>query len=88
MLVMALSNEPSGMPTQGHQSAAPNGPAAQAGLKTGDVIVRLNSTAVTDEAGLLDNVLNKAPGEQVTLQVYRGSQLSTVNVTLGKLSIP
>ena len=65
-----------------------NGPAAQAGLKAGDVIVRLNSTAVTDEAGLLDKVLNKNPGEQVALQVYRGSQLSTVNVTLGKLSTP
>ena len=65
-----------------------NGPAAQAGFKAGDVIVRLNSTAVTDEAGLLDNVLNKSPGEKVMLQVYRGSQLSTVNVTLGKLSIP
>jgi S1-C subfamily serine protease len=65
-----------------------NGPAARAGLKAGDVIVRLNSTAVTDKTGLLDNVLNKTPGEQVTLQVYRGSQLSTVNVTLGKLNIP
>lgn len=65
-----------------------SGPAAQAGLKTGDVIVRINSTAVTDEAGLQDNVLNKSPGEQVTLQIYRGNQLSTVNVTLGKLSIP
>jgi len=43
---------------------------------------------VTDKAGLLDNVLNKSPGEQVTLQIYRGSQLSTVNVTLGKLSLP
>lgn len=65
-----------------------NGPAAQAGLKAGDVIVRINSTAVTDETGLLDNVLNKSPGEQVTLQVYRGRQLSTVDVTLGKLSLP
>jgi PDZ domain len=27
------------------------GPAAQAGLKAGEVIVRLNDTAVTDEAG-------------------------------------
>lgn len=76
--------------TQGVLVASVNatGPAAQAGLKAGDVIVRLNSTAVTDEAGLLDNVLNKSPGEQVALQVYRGSQLSTVNITLGKLSIP
>jgi S1-C subfamily serine protease len=69
-------------------SVAANGPAAQAGVKAGDVIVRINSTAVTDEAGLLDNVLNKSPGDKVTLQVYRGSQLSTVNVTLGKLSMP
>lgn len=65
-----------------------NGPAAQAGLKAGDVIVRINGTAVTDEARLLDNVLNKRPGEKVTLQVYRGSQLLTMNVTLGKLNLP
>lgn len=65
-----------------------NGPAAQAGLKAGDVIVRLNERAVTDEAALLDNVLNKRPGEQVTLQVYRGTQLATVNVTLGSLHVP
>lgn len=69
-------------------SLAANGPAAQAGVKAGNIIVRINSTAVTDEAGLLDNVLNKRPGERITLQVYRGSQLTTVKVTLGKLSIP
>lgn len=69
-------------------SVAANGPAAQAGLETGEVIVRLNDRTVTDEAALLDNVLNKRPGEQVTLQVYRGNQLATVNVTLGKLTIP
>lgn len=65
-----------------------NGPAAQAGLKAGDVVVRINNIAVTDEARLLDNVLNKRPGEKVTLQVYRGSQLLTMNVTLGKLNLP
>ena len=69
-------------------SVTANGPAAQAGLKAGDVIVRLDNTAVTDEAGLQDNVLNKNPGAKVALQIYRGSQLSTLNVTLGKLSIP
>ncbi len=65
-----------------------NGPAAQAGLKAGDMIVRINDTAVTDEAALLNNVLNKSPGEKVALQVYRGNQRSTVNVTLGNLHIP
>jgi S1-C subfamily serine protease len=69
-------------------SVVANGPAAQAGLKVDDVIVRLNDRVVTDEAVLLDNVLNKRPGEQVTLQVYRGNQFVTVNVALGKLSMP
>jgi len=59
-----------------------NGPAAQAGSKAGDIIVRINDTAVTDEASLLDNVLNKSPGEKVALQVYRGNQRSTVNLIL------
>ena len=65
-----------------------NDPAAQAGLKAGDMIVRINDTAVTDESALLDNVLNKSPGEKVALQVYSGNQRSTVNVTLGNLHIP
>ena len=65
-----------------------NDPAAQAGLKAGDMIVRINDTAVTDDSALLDNVLNKSPGEKVALQVYSGNQRSTVNVTLGNLHIP
>jgi S1-C subfamily serine protease len=69
-------------------SVAANGPAAQGGLRAGDVIVRLDDRAVTDEVALLNNVLNKRPGEQVALQVYRGTQRSTVNVTLGTLHLP
>ena len=65
-----------------------NGPAAQGGLRAGDVIVRLDDRAVTDEVALLNNVLNKRPGEQVALQVYRGTQRSTLNVTLGTLRLP
>ena len=65
-----------------------NGPAARAGLRAGDIIVRINDTVVTDEATLLDNVLNKSPGDKVALQVYRGNQRSTVNVKLGNLHIP
>jgi putative serine protease PepD len=65
-----------------------NGPAAQAGLKAGDMIVRINDTAVTDDSALANNVLNKSPGEKVALQVYRSNQRSTVNVTLGNLHIP
>ncbi len=33
------------------------------------------------------NAHNKSPGEKVALQVYRGNQRSTVNVTLGSLRV-
>jgi S1-C subfamily serine protease len=68
-------------------SVDPNGPAGQVGLKADDIIVRIDDTPVTNESALLDNVLNRSPGEKVALQIYRGNQRSTVNVTLGKLQI-
>lgn len=68
-------------------SVTANGPAAQAGLRVGQIIVQINDTAVTDFPTLLNQVLNRSPGEKVTLQVYSGSQRSTVNVTLGTLNL-
>jgi S1-C subfamily serine protease len=53
-----------------------NNPVAQAGLNANDIIVRINNTAVRDVSSLMNNVLNKNPGEQVMLQIYRGHQRS------------
>ncbi len=67
-------------------SATPNGSAAAAGLKAGDVIVQIDNTRVTDVQTLGDALLSKSPGDTVAVTFYRGSQHMTVNVTLGELS--
>jgi putative serine protease PepD len=64
------------------------GPADQAGLKVGQIIVHIDNTPVTDIAALNNYVLSKTPGTQVTLQVYQGNQKQTVKVTLGTLPLP
>ncbi len=66
-------------------SLVANGPAAQAGLQPGDVIVKIDNKAVNDTSSLSDVLISKSPGDVVSVQVYRGSQVLTVNVKLGEL---
>jgi S1-C subfamily serine protease len=66
----------------------PGGPADQAGLKVGEIIVQIDETQITDIAELNNYVLSKSPGTQVTLQLYQGNQKQTVKVTLGTLPLP
>lgn len=63
------------------------GPAAQAGLKGGDVIVQMDGKAINDVSSLDDFLLSKKPGDTVSVQVYRGSQQQSVQVTLSELQI-
>jgi S1-C subfamily serine protease len=66
-------------------STAPNGPAAAAGLNTGDVIVQIDNTPITSVQSLGDALLSKNPGDTVSVTIYRGSQQMTVNATLGEV---
>src|SRR6266700_2624956 len=66
-------------------SLVSNGPAAQAGLQPGDVIVKVDNKEVNDTSSLSDVLISKSPGDVVSVQVYRGSQVVTVNVKLGEL---
>lgn len=57
-------------------------PAAKAGFKAGDVIVRMNEQAIETVGGLRHALRNKKPGETVTLVVVRQRNEQTLNVRL------
>jgi serine protease Do len=63
----------------------PNGPAAQAGIKPGDVIVKINGQPVTDSAALRLQVSETDPGTTVPITVRRGNSNLDLNVKLGEL---
>jgi S1-C subfamily serine protease len=67
-------------------SVTPNGPAATAGLRAGDVILQIDNTPITSVQSLGDALLSKSPGDTVAVTINRGGQQMTVNVTLGELS--
>ncbi len=50
----------------------------------GDIIVEANGVPVRDLAGLRDVVSVMKPGDTVTLKVYRGEELKTIDVKLGR----
>ena len=64
---------------------SPNTPAASAGLKKGDVIVKLNGQAVNDNNDLRNTISQMAPGTTVKLDIWRDGKTQDYNVTLGEL---
>jgi serine protease Do len=67
-------------------SVTPGGPADKAGLKTGDVILRLNGKDENDPNVLRNEIAGTAPGTAVTLTIMRNGQEQQLHVTLGNLS--
>ncbi len=64
----------------------PNGPAAKAGIKAGDVILQVNGDAVQDSTDLPSQIADLKPGTQAQLQIWRDGATKELGVTLGKLS--
>jgi S1-C subfamily serine protease len=64
-------------------SVATGGPAATAGLIPGDVVTAVGSTALDPNHPFDPTVLGLAPGEQVTLTVYRNGTSRTFQLTVG-----
>ena len=58
-----------------------NGPAAQAGIRPGDVIVKVNSQTVGNVSELLSTVASLAPGTKAQLQVWRRQGLTDITIT-------
>jgi serine protease Do len=58
------------------------GPAARAGVKTGDVVLSMNGGAIADSRELAHRVGARHPGEVVTLQVWRDGKEQTIGLTI------
>ncbi|MER7443350.1 trypsin-like peptidase domain-containing protein [Micromonospora avicenniae] len=64
------------------ESVEPSGPAQAAGLKAGDVVLRLNGRPMTEPSDLIALVRKFAPGSVVTVEYRRGSSRQNASVTL------
>jgi serine protease Do len=65
----------------------PGGPAARAGLESGDVITQFNGQDVQDSDALVAMVVGTKPGTSVPVTVYRDKKRQTLNVTVDELDL-
>ena len=63
------------------RSVVPGGPADRAGLKQGDVILRVGGQQVTPEQTVSYLIANTPVGQRVPLEIVRGGRRMTVQVT-------
>ncbi len=68
-------------------SATEGGPAQKAGVKTGDVIIKFNDTAIKNMKELPKVVASTPVGKSVELVILRNGKELTLNVTLGELEL-
>lgn len=60
------------------------GPAANAGIKSGDIITHVNSTKIVTGKGLASLLSQYSPGDTVELTLLRDGKEQKTNVTLGE----
>jgi serine protease Do len=65
-------------------SVDPGGPAAEVGLKPGDVITQVNGAAVERAGDLSSHIGMDIPGDRVTLWIWRDRSMQEIPVTLSK----
>lgn len=69
-------------PADGSSSILAGGPAEKAGLKVGDIIVKVNGTTVDEQHSLTSLLGQHQPGDTVKLTVQNGKDTRTVSVKL------
>jgi putative serine protease PepD len=67
----------------GQPAVTKDGPADKAGLKSGDVITKLDDTMIDSGPTLIGTIWTHKPGEKVEITYKRDGKESTTEVTLG-----
>jgi S1-C subfamily serine protease len=80
---VALAQQPDSEPGIVIAAVAPDGPAAQAGLKRGDILLKFNGEAVNNAQELVGHLGDLKSGDQVELTVLHGDEERTLTATLG-----
>jgi serine protease Do len=62
----------------------PEGPALEAGIEAGDVILSFDGVDVDDTRGLVQQVGNTSVGKEVRVRVWRDGETQTLRVTLAR----
>ncbi|MFG3347848.1 S1C family serine protease [Streptomyces sp. NPDC048018] len=70
--------------TGGTPSVTPNGPAAKAGLKAGDVITAFDDHQIDSGPTLISEIWTHKPGDAVKVTYERDGKTATATVTLGE----
>lgn len=68
--------------SNGQQAVVGGSPADKAGIKTGDVITKINDVEVGKGGGVSSLIAEYAPGDTIKITFVRGNDTKTVNVTL------
>ena len=65
-----------------------NGPADQAGVKPGDILVAVDGKGVTDSSVMLDLIAALPPGKTANIAVIRNQTEKSLNISVGKRPKP
>jgi len=60
------------------------GPASQAGIQEGDIITKVGDVTLDETHSYVNTLFTFKPGDQINLEVVRGSDHVKVRVTLGE----
>lgn len=83
---LGLPDSTRGVYLSSADSVDPGGPAGAAGIRPGDVIVKIGDTVIRNETDLAVALIRANAGDTVPVDVYRDAQRLTVNVTLAAAS--